>query len=401
MLIARKGKRGVVFTIFCDVLCHIFAFMTLIVAWQMPQLRQQAAENTQLKIEVDEASGVANAATASNEAKDEVIEDQQKRFDVLSKRFSLLEQKHFNLLGQFDRAQSAGQRKESIIVDLRQKLSQSEVVVQTVTAEAEESGGQVTRLQTVIAGLQKELEASDLKNEGLAGELAKSDQFVARAKKAMKAGQPLAVVVCIDVTASMSESIEELLTTMAVLTETMPLISAEFRVEILAFRDGIASRFPITRIFPNYLDNGESQQKVLDFIEKLDASHGYTDHEPVLAAALKSLANVEASFPEGQGRSVLMLVGDVGCSELDKVAGFNAAEAARARELLAMVSKWAGARTDRRVGTLYVHSAYAKEDPGAASSLRWFQSLGNVNEPSIFCERSGELLRTILRASFE
>ena len=248
------------------------------------------------------------------------------------------------------------------------------------------------RLRSIIDG--KDRQIGDLHDT--VGQLT-VDNGVLRSR--IRSGDPVTVVVMIDTTASMTEPIAMLRSSMVTLFEFMPNLSKQFSVGICAFRNGVVARYPVTPILPMYQDNGESQQALLSFLNSLGAQQAYTNHQPVFDEALKMFATVGKSrVPNLKER--LIFLGDVGTSELDQTAGYTATERGVANQILKKVRTWA-LQEDRAVEALYVTSATSMQDPSADESRAWFKSLGNVSRKSAFYTDTNALLRAILHASLE
>lgn len=215
----------------------------------------------------------------------------------------------------------------------------------------------------------------------------------------IRSGDPVTLLVMIDVSQSMTEPIKELRSSLGALFEQLPNTSKDFRVGGLAFRRGVVSRFPITPIVPTYEDDGRSQTAALAFVESLRAEGGYTDHLPVFREAVAMLAKAHPK-PEAELKQRIIFLGDVGPSELDGKPGFNAQERATKDRILSAVTKWAKVG-NRAVASLYTESEFSAKDPSSAESRQWFEALGRVSPPSAFYSDTSSLLRAVLHATRE
>lgn len=215
----------------------------------------------------------------------------------------------------------------------------------------------------------------------------------------LRSGDPVTVVVLIDVTASMSEAIEVLRSSMAALFEFMPNTSSDFRVAILGFRNGVVVRFPVTPIVPVYQDGGKSQRSVLAFLQSLKAENGHTNHEPVFREALSMLAEAHPKI-DAERKERIIFLGDMGPAELDRQVGYSLAEREAKSRILRSVAMWAQ-QGNRAVEALYAESNYTRQDPAAAESREWFEALGGVSQNSAFYTDTNALLRAILHASLD
>jgi hypothetical protein len=265
--------------------------------------------------------------------------------------------------------------------------------------------------EKVIGNLAAELDKLNLEKGVLTGQVGSLsnanavlqtsvDQLTADQKELQsrfRSGAPVTVVVMIDVTVSMQESIDELLASLAALCQFMPITSEEFRVGIVAFRQGVVAEFPITRILPKYEDRGQSQQAVLSFVDSLNAERALTDHLPVFKRATEMLKLAPPSGSQRQ-KEWLVLLGDTGPAELDGTAGYNSAERARKDLILRDAQQWVR-QGQRAFVSLYAESDFTKQDPAAEESRQWFESLGKISANSKFYTAPSKLLVAILHAS--
>lgn len=296
-----------------------------------------------------------------------------------------------------------------LIGTVSEQLSQSEAVASLVPDLERE----VTGLGGDLRSTKIELGKAVQKGVHLRTDLSRKDGVIDDLKRGveqltvengklrsrLRAGDPVTLLVLIDVTGSMTKSIEELRESLAVLCEILPNTSKDFRVGILAYRSGVVARFPITPILPTYVDQGKSQKAVLAFVASLEAKGAYTDHLPVFREAFAMLDKAHQK-PDPDRKERLVLLGDVGPSELDEKQGYNSAERAMKGRLLKGVNDWAG-KGDRAVEALYAQNDFTKSDPAAAESREWFQALGKVSPKSAFYTETSSLLRAVLHASLE
>ena len=197
----------------------------------------------------------------------------------------------------------------------------------------------------------------------------------------------------------MTQPIADLRAAIITLFEFMPNASKDFRVGILAFRQGVVNRYPITPILPKYEDSGQSQKSVLDFLGSLTAKQSATEHSSVFREALAMLKNTHP-IPNVKRKERIVFLGDVGTSELDGQPGYSASERATKNRLTSGFTKWSS-KGNRGVAALYAESNYNANDPSAAESRQWFKELGSVSPNSSYNADSNALLRAILNASIE
>ena len=179
----------------------------------------------------------------------------------------------------------------------------------------------------------------------------------------------------------------------------MPNASKDFRVGILAFRNGVVDRFPITPILPTYEDEGRSQKSVLEFLQNLSVEKSATDHLPVFREAFAMLQEAHPT-PDAKRKERIIVLSDVGPSELDKQPGYSQAERETKDLITHEATEWAG-NGNRAIEALFVESNYTAQDPATDEHREWFKSLGNVSPKSAFYTDGNALLRAILHASIE
>ena len=212
-----------------------------------------------------------------------------------------------------------------------------------------------------------------------------------------RSGKAVTAILLLDVSGSMGGPIEQLGIGMEAICEIMPNRSKDFRVGILAFRKGVIARYPITQILPAYEDNGNSQQAVLSFIQALKPDDGWTEHESVFQEAVKAVSNAHEK-PDPDREVIVVLMGDVGPSELDGKLGYTRSERDTKQRILSSMKKWAS-RGNNSVKTLYAESNHTRDDPSRAESKQWFEDLGAVSPKSASYSDTTSLLQAIYHAA--
>ncbi len=162
--------------------------------------------------------------------------------------------------------------------------------------------------------------------------------------KDLVAGVPVDLVVHVDTTGSMSKALDELRNTLRVTAEIMVGISPEFRIGVIAYQGTIVAEYPLTQILDSADDGGKSLQLFNDFIDSLEATGGMANVPLALSQGLRSLDRGNTS----KRRQVLMLLGDVDCSEASQSA--NVSQQSLEDKICREIQQWgAKANTDRRV----------------------------------------------------
>lgn len=278
----------------------------------------------------------------------------------------------------------------------------------------------VPGLETQVTGLEAELEDAeeDLIRSNEEGE--KKDGTIITLQKqvgqqgeyidllteevaSLQPGGPLTVCIMLDVSLSMGDVIDELLSAMIAIFAVAPELTSEFSIGVVAFRTDVVDTFPVTVIKPKSEDGGKSQQAVVTFLEELEAKKGFTDHEKAFYAAVEVLRVAEKDGT----RSVLMLMGDIGVSELDEArdkdlptaGGFEFSDRERrlAQSLVTSIHKWAS-RGNRTIGTLFAESESTERNPSVEDSRQWYRDLAYPSSSNAYTDPSqmlGAILGTI------
>lgn len=245
--------------------------------------------------------------------------------------------------------------------------------------------------------LKKEFQLLTSKLGGLKKTISQQDVVIKNFQKHFRAGKPITLLVMIDVTASMQQPIDDLLSALSAVCEYLPMTSKQFSVGILGFRQGVVAEFPVTPILPHYEDNSRSEQSVLNFVKSLRPVNAWTEQESVFERA-KSMLQAAGSSADPESVVHIVYLSDTGPSELDGVVGYNATERQMKARILRSMQQWAS-RGQRGISSLYVESEYTKKDPAGSESRQWFEALGSVSESSGFYTDSSELLRALLKAT--
>ena len=223
---------------------------------------------------------------------------------------------------------------------------------------------------------------------------------ISEIEKHFRAGPPVTLLVMIDVTQSMEQLITDLLEALGILFETLPHTSKDFRVGIIAFRDGVAEELPIMQVKPKYEDKGATQQKVLQFVGSLRVQTSHVTYLPVFERAAAMLKTAHPTI-DLKRKVRMILISDTGCGENDDQLGYTAAEHNLKNYLLRSVQSWAS-KGDRGVAALYAESENSsREGADQAISKQWFVDLGSVSPKSASYTNANYLLRAVLRASLD
>lgn len=286
-------------------------------------------------------------------------------------------------------------------------------VVKTVAAKVPDYEETIEGLQGTVDTLSEGLTNSEEEGAILRAIIAKKDDLIGeqqtiikglnsdldKIKSRLKPGDPVTVMILIDVTNSMQPAIDELRVTLATICEITGNLSKDFRVGIIAFRDGSVAEFPITRIAPKYEDNGESQAKVLAFVNGLKPKRSSTEH---LAVFEKAIGMLRAAHPEPDAsrRERIVFIGDVFTNELDDYSEYTNGERRIARRIVGGLKKWAQ-QGNRAVESLYADTDGPKTHPWETESRKWFRAIGSVSPKSAAYDDTSSLLHAVLHASHE
>jgi hypothetical protein len=262
------------------------------------------------------------------------------------------------------------------VKSLSKGLSDSEKRGSGLRETIGDKDGEIGRMQGIVQGL-----------SGRIGEL--EDQ--------LRPGDPVTVLILIDVTNSMEPCIRELRVTLSTICEITASLSKDFRVGILAYRDGVVAEFPITPILPKYEDEGKSQAEVLAFVETLHSKPSWTRHLPVFERGMSMLRTAHPQIDPAR-RERVVLIGDAFTNEIDGKGSYSETERKEAQRIVAGLTKWAQ-QGNRAVEALYTDNFPDQVEEGETESREWFVALGQVSPQSASYDDSGLLLRAILHAS--
>jgi len=264
-------------------------------------------------------------------------------------------------------------------------------------------GNQLSAMNEKNKGLESENEqlADDL--GGTQNQLGQKDKELSDMKSRFHSGPAATLVIMPDTTGSQQPNIDAHRSCLKAIFKTIPKSSADFRVGILPFRNGLIKkngqivRFPITRILPKYEDDSRSQNAALAFLDSMRAEKSNTEHYPVF---IEAVAMLRAAHPqvEPKRRLRILFSGDTGPAELEGGLGYSPYEHKVKQEILSGMKHWVR-HGNRGVISFYTENEFTKTDPGAAVSRRWFQDLGNVSPESEFFTDTSELIIAINNAA--
>lgn len=200
---------------------------------------------------------------------------------------------------------------------------------------------------------------------------------------AMQPGGPCDLVVIVDCTGSMEQTIQGLQKAMAAIFQWIPYLSKECRIGIVGMRNGVAYDFPIREIQPAYKDAGRSQAELLQFLSSIEVKPSPADHLPCLRLAFKMLGLQKSD----DHKQVCLLISDIGPCELDGNQSYSASETASAENLVAGVQRWASQAQNRAFGALYVGT-----EPEGGASREWFQELSAPSGKHFYTDSSDMFL---------
>ena len=129
----------------------------------------------------------------------------------------------------------------------------------------------------------------------------------------------LEMVVAIDGSRSMGPPLEELQGSVNSLAEAVPLITPEFHLGMIIYRDQ-NDVFSMKRIMPEESDGGSSLNSVYGFTGRMNPINSVTDIEGTVKDAI-------SMFSDSERRKILVIIGDIGPYEVtrncDEVAAEN------------------------------------------------------------------------------
>ena len=223
--------------------------------------------------------------------------------------------------------------------------------------------------------------------EAQVGEQGEQIGELATALASLRPGGPVDAVFLIDCTASTDRYHDHLKSCLKALFRWAPRVSSELRIGVIPFRDRPLAEYPMRLIQPRYKDGGKSQDQLLAFIDGLTTETAPTHHLPVFRKAFKTLSGSRSH----DRRAVAILVGDIGPSELDNVAGFSAKERHEAARIVDAGNQWVSG------GMRTVAAIYLGAGQSGSEDRRWFEQL-SVSDSEHFAADSSEMFNVILKS---
>lgn len=337
-----KKKRSPVFTILCDVAFQIIVALLLLVQISSVKLVQVTKVADSVPNLEEQIAGLDDALTTSQAAG----RGKDKKIDELEDRL--------------DRAEADGADKDGVIEGLNQSISKAR------TSAVEKDG--------IIEGLKRKIGKQGQEIGELTDQLGR-----------LQPASALQLIVIVDVTGSQEPHIKRLRDTLKSLFDWLPYLAKKCKIGVLGVRDGVVFRFNLTDIKPHYSDGGRSQKALLDFLDNLNTKRSLVNHGAAIQEAIDTLGT-EIKGTQQQ----ILLLGDVGCSELDGQQGHSPKERQAAGELINKVGDWVRSGDDRTFTTVYT---------GVANSLdqQWFQRLAQPRVEN-YSTDSTDLFRFILNS---
>ena len=200
----------------------------------------------------------------------------------------------------------------------------------------------------------------------------------------LRPGGPCDAIFLIDTSGSTDSYHDHISESLKALFRWAPRLSSELRVGVIPFRDGCLTSYPLTSIRPRDVDNGRSQDSLLEFIDNLHTEVSAADHLPAFREAFKML---DASRGEDR-RAVVILVSDIGPSELDSTVGYSPAETRQAKRIVDGVNRWVSG------GMRTVAAIYLGNKASDSFDAQWFRSL-SLPDSSNFASDSSQIFNVI------
>lgn len=274
------------------------------------------------------------------------------------------------------------------LVDIERVLAQRTQEVAGLHVETRGLQGQLEIAETELANYAE----TGAEQQGIIVELTKEvgekgeqiGQLTAQWNKLRPSG-PIDIVFIIDCSQSMEIHHDRLRSAQKSLVRIVSRLSSDCRISVLGIRNGVVYRSPLKPIESPYVDNGTSRDELLRFMDEMDTASSHISHQQAIADAIGMLSAEHASTR----KQAILILGDVGPSELDGHAGRSASESAMAKEMLEAIRLWVGVG-QRSVGTIYVGS-----DPSSPDG-KWFRDLSHPSSQN-FSTDSTELFSMLLQ----
>ena len=218
--------------------------------------------------------------------------------------------------------------------------------------------------------------------------------------------QGLELVIAVDVSGSMGEALGHLVETIITIGKVLPKITPDFRVGIVAYRQGANDReplhiFQLQQIVTEEKDGARSYGALKGFLGNLKASNGIA---PIGIAVDKAIGML-SSAAGYDGYQAFLLLGDVGPYEVssqDMI--FTPQKKKYEVAIINKISNWVNGSEKRRIISLFsgsqpdqsMHQAYHVRH---RESRRFFKDVATkAGQPDNFTENPGKMLAYLLSA---
>lgn len=207
--------------------------------------------------------------------------------------------------------------------------------------------------------------------------------------------KPLELVIAVDGTGSMGETLDELRRAVNAVIEAIPLVTTEFHIGVVIYRHEMES-FALTQVVPIEDDNGISYQKVTDFTLRFKPIGAPVSFETAIDAALNM-------FTQRSARKSLMILGDVGPYEAFANAQKNSMVATcdvtdKESRILAGLRRFTQADEEVNIYTMYTEGA--SPGPCKNQTIRFFKQIAELGAVgSKYTDDVNKLLVVLLQAA--
>ena len=179
---------------------------------------------------------------------------------------------------------------------------------------AEQAAEQEAKLEAKTAALaekekqiQQMAQAHEEESSQLQAALAKSQKELADAV----ATKPINLVVMIDATGSMDESIDNLKEALREIVTEVPKVTSQLKIGVIAYREKL-DEYPLTQVFPYAKDQGASANSLIRFVNSIEPKEGWANIAGAMSEGVQWLSRVTDS----KAKSVYIVVGDIGPYEM-------------------------------------------------------------------------------------
>ena len=323
--------------------------------------------NEKVSITVDEVSERTSKIRdryedLKNSVPDEIYDNHKDKFEALEEEIDLLQKSVGDLRDRVEELEAEN-------AELKDQLSACEMTRDSLSERVIELETVVRNLETENARLDSTVVDLRDKNEELDAEIRELRERVTNAERALAITKRLDIVFVLDCTSSMEDEINDLKANLVGIVRILQRTVESIHIGFVAYRDEgddfITKPFPITDV------EGSGLNRLIEFVNSLEAAGGGDDQEAVDIA----MREARDLIWRNEVKQVMVVIGDVSAHNDDIETCYDIATNFRARPTTSKVS-----------------SVYANSEDGYAFFFRNIANRGGGE----FVRDKGRMMESIL-----